>query len=75
LLTVSLAINPNEVWVFLLTFVSAFGVTYPFTQSTPLLGTFLGGIFVGAEAIYLLKINQENIQVNAVDSRPVSLRT
>ena len=75
LLTVSLAINPNEVWVFLLTFASAFGVTYPFTQSTPLLGTFLGGIFVGAEAIYLLKINQENIQVNAVDSRPVSLRT
>jgi hypothetical protein len=75
LLTVSLAINPNEVWVFLLTFASAFGVTYPFTQSTPLLGTFLGGIFVGAEAIYLLKINQENIHYNAVDSRPLSLRT
>lgn len=73
LLTISFAINSKEVWFFLLTFVSATSIL--FEGGLPLVGKFVWGIFQGAMAIYLLKLNQENICKNPADSRAFSLRT
>jgi hypothetical protein len=69
LLTISVASNPREVWAFLLTFASAFGVTYPFQPGTWLIGPFLTGIFYGTKSIYLLIINRENIQANQLGTQ------
>ena len=65
LLAVSVALNPNELWIFTLTFVTASTVPsiIPFTPPIPFIfDTFLWGSFFAAKAAYLLKINLENIR-------------
>jgi Gpi18-like mannosyltransferase len=60
MLTISVAINAREVWVFIFTFVSAFAVSLA-SPDRLLIGPFLVGIFYGAKTLYLLMINQTNI--------------
>jgi hypothetical protein len=62
LLAVSVALTPNELWVFTLTFVTA-SLAPPIIALPliPFIDTFQWGSFFAAKAAYLLKINLENV--------------
>jgi hypothetical protein len=67
-LTASVAMNPDELWIFIVTFVTA--SLYPFILPIPLLlsatihifDPLFAGAFYAAKAAYLIKINFENIK-------------
>ena len=65
LLTICVVLNPDELWIFILTFITAslhltaiFGIPVP---ALFILGPFIGGCFYAAKATYLVKINLRNI--------------
>jgi len=66
LLTVCVVLCPRELWIFLLTFITAslhlgpiFGI-FPMTMFS-LVDPFLGGCFYAAKVAYLIKLNLRNI--------------
>lgn len=74
LLTMCVVLSPDEVWIFLLTFVTAalhlgpiFGI-FPMALFS-LVDPFLGGCFYAAKSAYLVKLNLENILQLPLDER------
>lgn len=72
LLTICVLLNPDELWIFLLTFLTTSAdplhLSAIFWIHTPvpalaILGPFIGGCFYAAKTAYLVKINVQNISV------------
>ena len=63
LLTVCVALNPGESWIFIFTFLTAslYPPIFGAPAIPPLLGTFVGGAFYAAKTTYLLELNLRNI--------------
>ena len=74
LLAVSVALTPDELWIFTLTFVTA-SLAPPIIGLPPIpfLATLLWGFFFAAKAAYLLKINLENVGFHDQPVRSVGI--
>lgn len=83
LLSASLALHPEETWIFALTFVTAYlsPAVYPFNLSmfNParlVVDNFLAGAFYSMKAIYLLRVNLSNIRsLHTFNSPPLAAQS